>query len=78
MYSTVAAQEQGARLPASRHRRLDFSQKINNNWQKLPIGSAPKGSSFLLLFGNVKTFGGIICKLYLKNQQNTVILYDIY
>ena len=27
MYSTVAAQEQGARLPASRHRRLDFSQK---------------------------------------------------
>ena len=28
MYSTVAAQEQGARLPASRHRRLYFSQKI--------------------------------------------------
>ena len=28
VYSTVAAQEQGARLPASRHRRLDFSQKI--------------------------------------------------
>ena len=27
VYSTVAAQEQGARLPASRRRRLDFSQK---------------------------------------------------
>ena len=26
MYSTAPAQEQGAKLPASRHRRLDFSQ----------------------------------------------------
>ena len=28
VYSTVAAQEQGARLPASRHRSKDFSQKL--------------------------------------------------
>ncbi len=29
MYSTAPAQEQGARLTAMRHRRLDFSQKLN-------------------------------------------------
>ena len=28
VYSTVPAQEQGARLPAMRRRRLDFSQKL--------------------------------------------------
>jgi len=32
MYSTAPAQEQGARLPARRHRRLDFSQ---NSGQQL-------------------------------------------
>ncbi|MBE6358245.1 MAG: MFS transporter [Lentisphaerae bacterium] len=31
MYSTAPAQEQGARLPASRHRRLDFHKIKDNN-----------------------------------------------